>query len=139
VIKPALQWLSIASVILVAYFVLRPSFGPRDHIKIDLWITKGSTYLYGLNTGIWGKTTQGILGLIADGEDAHLNFQDRISSTRRYTFWFAPGKMESFKVKMYRNGKLCANSYKNFDKNYKFTNDNFNTYLIRCNGPKSGT
>ena len=130
--RTILNWFLTICAVLAAYFIIQPEFGPRDFIKIDLWITHGRSYLFGLNTGLYGKTTQGASGAATDRVDDYVSFQDRVGFTQNYTFYFGAGDMESFKVKIYRNKKLCASFYHKFEKDFDFQNRSLNNFAISC-------
>jgi hypothetical protein len=121
----------VLTVLLVYGLSLKPR--EKDSIKIDVWVKDATWYSYNRNGA--DSRRSGVVTKVEafyTRQDVHKQYEDSGYPEYEYIFSILPEKMKSYRVKIYRNGKLCANSFREFEKNHNFEISFENTDQIIC-------
>jgi hypothetical protein len=138
-VKEVVQKLLIFAFGLWVFFACfyAPGYSEYDKIAVEVWTKNSLGYQYGFNTQLFGKNLS--RNTHFDGKirkNTYFKYENYDGKNVSFTFRLIPFEMDFFRIKIFRNGVLCKNAYKNFNSTYRFIRDYPNVYEIVCDSPK---
>ena len=103
-----------------------------ENITVVVEYRNSTGYRYGLKEHTLTRNSGSSTGAVETAKNGSTKHLDTGGSEKNYRFSFLPGKMDSFRIVIYRGSVSCADTSFTFQPGYKFPQDDSGEFIINC-------